>query len=300
MIMKLNSLTELLEVTKQRPQAMRALMAGGADFTSLFNAASAALLPGQLATTNAVNDIGSLLATAPTSKTNALSATGRNMALFDPESAYAMMTSINNKEVVYKAQSASLQDMRTSLTGMTALGRTLADLPQTASPAELRSAMQNFADRYNSWRQEFDGAAQSGGLLADTRAAKVARYELDQSVRNMFLGADEGFRGLKDLGFDMSAATHRVTFNSVRFDAAMAANPQGVATTLREFGTNFSTSAKLLASEGNFITNQLKNLDRVMSYIGENRSALEQEFGTGDPAKPNRQVAAVLTRGGGV
>ena len=298
--MKLSSLTELLEVTKQRPQAMRTLMAGGADFTSLFNSASAALLPGQLGTTDTVNDIGSLLATAPTSKTNALSATGRNMALFDPESAYVMMTNINNKEVVYKAQSASLTDMRNSLSDMTALGRSLAELPQSASPAELRSAMQNFADRYNNWRQEFDGAAQSGGLLSDTRAAKVARYELDQSVRNMFLGADEGFRGLKDLGFDMSAVTHRLTFNSARFDAAIGTNLEGVAATLREFGTNFSTSAKLLASEGNFITNQLKNLDRVMSYIGDNRSALEQEFGTGDPATPNPQVAAVLKRAGTV
>lgn len=41
-----------------------------------------------------------------------VSATGRNMALFDPESAYKMMTSINRFAVNFKAEASEMSDIK--------------------------------------------------------------------------------------------------------------------------------------------------------------------------------------------
>ena len=70
-----------------------------------------------------------------------------------------------------------------------------------------------------------------------------------------------------------------------RLDEMLANNPQGVADTLNEFGSNFAKSAGMLVSDGNFVQRQLDNLSRAILFIYDNKASLQREFGTGDPAK---------------
>ena len=64
--------------------------------------------------------------------------------------------------------------------------------------------------------------------------------------------------------------------------------------TLHEFSSNFSKSADLLNSNGNFIPNRLNNLSRAITYIADNKESLQAEFGVGDAAKINPRVAQAL------
>jgi hypothetical protein len=77
-------------------------------------------------------------------------------------------------------------------------------------------------------------------------------------------------------------------------DAALTTNKSGVIDTIGEFSANFVKSAELLNSAGNFISNRLENLDRVIDYITDNKSALQTEFGLGAPAKMTEQIAKAL------
>ncbi|MBS1198193.1 MAG: hypothetical protein H6R18_1978 [Proteobacteria bacterium] len=252
------------------------------------------------------NSLGALLASLEASSTsqaskaaesaqvNGLSATGRNTALFDPESAYNMMSLINNNDVIYKAQFSQLNEMKSYLSGMQVNGKSLGNISASTSNDDIKTQLQNFASQYNEWRQHFDEEMQSDGLLAGTQAAQVARYELDQSIKNIFNGAADGIRGLSDLGFSIDPNTKLATFDSAKLDSVLASNKTGAVNALQQFSANFARSAELLISKGNFILNRLDNLDRVIDYFADNKTALQAEFGLGDPVKPTGQVAKAL------
>jgi hypothetical protein len=284
----MNVIPTLFSVQPASTRALLGLHRAGADFGSLFNAAMTSTSSFSAA------EVNPLFAVPVTGKLPGLSATGRNTELFDPESAYRMMTAINQKEVIYKAQYASLQGMRESMADMSALGHTLADLSVASGATAVRVALQDFADAYNRWSQKFGDQAAEGGLLADTSAAKISRRALEQSIGNMFLGAQDGLHGLKDLGITLSSVTHRVSFDSNRFDATFNTAPVGAMATVREFGANFSQAASLLVSADNFIPRQIDNLNRVIGYIADHHTALQTEFGTGDPPKVTGVLAQAL------
>ena len=83
-------------------------------------------------------------------------------------------------------------------------------------------------------------------------------------------------------------------FDTARFDAAFSRVKDGVVATINEFSTNFAKSAELLGSANNFIPNRLANLDRVIDYIGDNKSSLQAEFGLDNAATPNASVSKAL------
>lgn len=223
-----------------------------------------------------------------------LSPTGRNMALFDPESAYRMMSVINKREVEYKAQHSELSAMRTEVASMQREGAALAGFAASTDTAEVKARLQDFVARYNDWIGRFDAAVRAGGVLAGTQAAEVSRHELRASIENPFIGANHGLHGMRDLGIEIDPQSRQASFDPARFDAALNRNPAGVIGAMQEFGSHFARSAELLNSEGNFIPNRLRNLDRAIDYIGDQRPALQAEFGLGDPARPPGQVAAAL------
>ncbi len=255
---------------------------------------------------NDPNSIGALLASleassaSPVSPTadaplvNGLSPTGRNMALFDPESAYNMMSLINNNDVLYKAQFSELSEMKSYLSGMQENGKSLGNIDASTSNDSIKTQLQNFASQYNAWRQHFDEDMQPDGLLASAQAAQVARYELDQSIKNIFNGAADGLRGMSDLGLSIDPSTKLATFDPAKLDSVLASNKQGAIHALQQFSANFARSAELLISKGNFILDRLDNLDRVIDYFADNKTALQAEFGLGDTAKPTGQVAQAL------
>lgn len=209
-----------------------------------------------------------------------LSASGRNLALADPEAAYRMMSLINNVEVQSRAQYAELTRMKTGLQQMQDAGVNLA----SADGARLK--VLGFVTQYNNWIARFAPDLQPGGLLAGTRAAQISRYELEQNFNNRFFGADDGVHGMGDLGVSIDPVSHLASVDTAKLDAMLASNRGGVADTLKEFGSNFAKSAGMLVSDGNFVQRQLDNLSRAIHFIYDNKASLQQEFGTGDAPRP--------------
>jgi len=223
-----------------------------------------------------------------------LSASGRNLSLFDPESGYKMMSIINGKDVTYKAQFSELSEMKTAVANIQQAGQTLGNVNDSLDNESIKTQLQTFAASYNEWIKRFDGTVKSGGLLAGTQAAEISLYELEQSVENIFNGAKDGFHGLRDLGFSIDQNTNLASLDVSKLDAALVSNRSGAINTINEFSANFVKSAALLNSADNFIPNRLANLDRVIDYISDNKSSLQAEFGLGDPAKPSAQVTKAL------
>ena len=243
-----------------------------------------------LSSLNNAGNSSTPLATLP-----GLSATGRNLSLFDPESAFTMMSTINSLDVTYKAQFSQLSEMKEAVSEMKQAGQTLGDVvDSTSENAQITSQLQTFVSKYNEWVTEFQGTVKSDGLLAGTQAAEISLYELRQSIENRFNGAMDGFRGLADLGLTIDPTTRLATLDASKLDAALASNKAGAVNTIDEFSANFAKSAGLLNSVSNFIPNRLANLDLVIDYISENTASLQTEFGLGAPAKISDKVAKAL------
>jgi flagellar capping protein FliD len=223
-----------------------------------------------------------------------LSATGRNMSLFDPESAFNMMSVINQKEVDYKAQYSELSEMKSDVSELAGAADALAQISADSSSTEIHTQVQTFVDQYNAWVKRFDGDMKQGGILAGTQAAQVARWELDQSMESRFYGVDDGLNGLKDIGITIDKATGMASFDANKLDATLATNRQGAIDTIDEFSANFAGAAKLLNSAGNFIPNQLNNLGSAIHYINDNIASWRSEFGTGAAASSSGQVAQAV------
>lgn len=259
--------------------------------SSVFNAGSASdpgALPGSAGGgTDPLSGLGG-------GQASGLSASGRNTSLFDPESAYRMMSVINQKDVDYKAQFAELSEMKTELYEMRDEGQELNEIDLTTDNAAIKDRLNSFVAEFNEWTTRFDADMKNGGILAGTQAAQVARYELRTSIENRFFGAADGLNGLRDLGLTIDPVSKLAALDGAKLDAVLASNKQGVVNTLHDFGSNFAKSADLLNSEGNFIPNRLNNLDRVIDYIGANKASLQAEFGLGDAARPTGPLAQAL------
>lgn len=230
----------------------------------------------------------------PDSSASGLSASGLNMSLFDPQSAYRMMSDINTRDVSYKAQFSELSEMKTAVSGMQQAGQALSSVSSSMDSDAITAQLQAFAVKYNEWIRRFDASVKNDGVLAGTQAAEVSLNELEQSVENRFNGAKDGFHGLSDLGFTIDQNSNLASFDSTMLKAALTSNKDGAINTLQQFSANFAKSAELLNSPNNFIPNRLNNLDRVIDYIADNKSSLQAEFGLGDPAKPSVQTAKAL------
>ncbi|HEX5362782.1 MAG TPA: flagellar filament capping protein FliD [Gallionella sp.] len=219
---------------------------------------------------------------------------GRNMALADPESGYRMMSLINDKDLLYKAQYSELSRMGDAVRTMQQAGQSLGGISEASSNGDIRAGLQGFIGQYNDWMQGFNPDMQNGGLLAGTQAAQLSRYELEQSVKNRFNGADDGVHGLADLGINADPVNGSLSLDSARLAEMLASNRHGAVDAIREFSANFAKSASLLNADNNFIPNQLGNLDRAIHYIAANNTAWRAEFGTGNAAKPVGQTAQAL------
>lgn len=236
------------------------------------------------------NPVDALLQPAATTA----STSGRNAALSDPESAYRMMSLINAKDVSYKAEFAEMRDMRSYLAPLSEEARSLGGIDAATANDAIHAHLNAFADAYNGWIGRFDQDLQAGGVLAGTQAAQVSQRELEQSVESFFNGAALGLHGMRDLGFAIDAKTNLASVDGARLDSVLAANKAGVIDTVRQFSAGFATSAALLQADGNFISHRLDNLGRVIDYLDANMPSLQTEFGLGDAAKPNGQVARAL------
>lgn len=302
-----NSLYEMLQSARQvngAGNSMRSLNPGTTgDFASslLLRVASiqsesfSALIGSLLGNDNDSSNLDFLSTLKTTSADSlGLSANGRNVSLFDPESAYRMMSVINTRDVTYKAQYAELSELSAGVKAMQGAAETLGSVDPTMDDAAIKVQLQDFADQYNAWIERFDPSVRTNGLLDGTQAAEISLYELEQSVENIFNGAASGFRGMTALGFSIDPSSNLLSIDAAELDAALATNRRGVIDTVQQFSANFAKSAELLNSSNNFIPNRLDNLDRVIDYIAENKTSLQAEFGLGDTARPSATVSKAL------
>lgn len=257
----------------------------GAAAGDLFSA----LLTQKLGDAGKTSDASSLL-----TQNNGLAPTGRNMSLFDPESAYKMMSLINNRDVLYKAQFSELSSMKTALGQMQGAATSLTTIDAGTPIDQVQAKLQGFVDQYNQWRTSFNADVAQGGLLDNVQAAEISLYELEQSAKNRFFGAKDGGNGLESLGITIDPNTHLATLNADKLRNVLGNHAHSAVSTIQDFAANFAKSASLLTSDNNFVLNHLNNLGRAIHYIGDNKTALTQEFGTGDPAKPTGKVAQAL------
>ena len=255
---------------------------------------SAATHTGTAANTTLFDLLGNT--TAVSGSNNALSAlspTGRNLSLADPESAYLMMSEINRRDALYKAQSSELSDMKAAIATLGQAGKQLSNsISDTSDDSTVRTQLQSFVGKYNDWIQEFQNTIDAGGILEGTQAAEISLYEFEQSIQNPFNGAALGLNGLKDLGITIDPTTHLATLNETQLNTVLSTSRQAALGTLKEFSARFSETAELLGSGSSFIAHQLDNLEHAFDYIGDNSASLQAEFGLGDPAK----LSATLTK----
>jgi len=302
-----SSLFELLQSSSSKTSSSATGLADGTDFSTSLKLRLAELQANSVnsITSSAVGSssgsspfdflIGRDGTTTPAATIPGLSPTGRNLSLFDPESAFSMMSRINSLDVTYKAQFSELSEMKAAVSEMKEAGQSLGDaVDSTSENAAITSQLQTFVGKYNEWVAEFEATVKSDGVLAGTQAAEISLYELRQSIENRFNGAMDGFRGLADLGLTIDPTTRLARLDTSKLDSALAANKSGVVNTVDEFSANFAKSAGLLTSTSNFIPNRLANLDRVIDYISENKTSLQAEFGVGNPAKMSDKVAKAL------
>lgn len=277
----------LAEFESQSFGSLLSVAAGGDSTSSIIG-----MLTGGQGSSSGTGDIFSLLGGSAAS--TGLSASGFNPSLKDPQSAFQMMTVINTRDVNYKAQYAELSEMKGAVAELEDSGQTLGSVDKAMDDGAVASQLQAFVADYNEWIARFDDTVEKGGVLEGTQAAEVSLYELEQSIENDFNGAAAGFHGLDDLGLTIDETTKLAALDTGVLRAALANNREGVISTLKEFSASFAKSADLLTSADNFIENRLANLDRVIDYIGDNKSSLQTEFGLGDAARPSAQVAAAL------
>lgn len=273
-----------------RSQVLRSFLGSPFDFNSIFGAAVSSQFTDVASTPT---NLLSLFIQRSGTKSGVLHV-GRNMSLSDPESAYKMMTLINNKDVLYKAQYSELHQMGAAVSRMQEAGQNLGNVTTATGNDDIKTSLQGFVNRYNDWIQRFNPDMQNGGLLSGTQAAQVSRHELEQSVKNIFNGAKDGVHGLGDLGISVDPVSQILALDSTKLNPMLASAKPGVVDTIQEFSANFAKSASLLNANNNFIPNQLDNLNRVIRYIKDNSDSLQTEFGTGDAAKPTGQVAQAL------
>jgi hypothetical protein len=264
------------------------------SFSTIFSLLAENRVPTAQLTANPLLPITQNGNIAPTGSVKDVAPVGRNMALTDPESAYKMMTYINNKEVYYKAQFSELSQLKTYVFRMQDAGQELGAIALATGNDDIKSKLHDFVGQYNNWILRFGTDLRKGGLLSDTQAAQVSQYELEQNVKNRFFGISHGVHGLSDLGIKIDPNTRLASLDSAKLDSLLATNKQGAVDAVQEFSINFAKSASLLNSDNNFILSQLDNLNRAIHYIADNKESLQKEFGTGDTANPTGNVAQAL------
>ncbi len=212
----------------------------------------------------------------------AVAAPGRNPALADPDSAYRMMSEINRRSVVYRAERSVMDQLAADVRELGSEARALAQVALSGSDNDLVAAMTRFADHYNAWQGSYGAQMAPGGLLAGTQAAKVARWEFARSLDNMFHGATAGLRGMRAIGLSVRRGDDSAQLDANVLRGALARQPDAVRATIRDCATDFARCADLLNSPKNFIPNRQDNLSRAVAWIDANLSSLQAEFGSGD------------------
>ncbi len=203
-----------------------------------------------------------------------------------------MVTVLNRVEVTFKAQFSELGEMRHSLVGEQAAARRLAGLDGASTSAEVKAELAHFVDTYNAGVNRFAPAVDKGGILEGSWEAGRARFATQRDISYILNGSQVGIKGdLAQLGISTDPKTGLASIDHARLDGALAKDQGHVVASVTAFANTFVTTVDFLNATGHSQQRQMANLDRAVHWIGENKDAVQKEFGPGAAATPNAAFA---------
>ena len=167
--MDVSPISIIQNIASFKSQMIGSLFGSSAEFKGDF---LSALLSQQRTSNSAQTDAVSLL--AQSNQAPGLTAAGRNQALFDPESAYKMMTGINNRDVLHKAEFSEMRKMSGYVEQIEAVGQGLGSITTSTPNSDIQAQLQSFAAEYNTLAQRFRPSVQNGGMLDGVQAAEIS------------------------------------------------------------------------------------------------------------------------------
>lgn len=204
-----------------------------------------------------------------------------------------MVTVLNRVEVSYKAQYAELGEMRKSLVSEQAAAEQLQGLSTASSNAGIRQAVDHFVASYNAGVKRFAPSVAKGGVLEGSWEAERARFATRRDIDYILNGSEVGVKkgGLATIGISTDPKTGLASVDHAQLDAALARDRDNTVAGLKAFGDTYADTVDALNAPGHAQLRQMANLDRAVHWIGDNKAAVEKEFGPGKAATPDQAFA---------
>ena len=203
-----------------------------------------------------------------------------------------MITVLNRVEVTFKAQFSELGEMRHSLVAEQGAARQLAGLTADSAKADIKAELAHFLETYNAGVNRFAPAVDKGGILEGSWEAARARFATQRDIGYVLNGSEVGIKGdLAKLGVTTDPKTGLAAIDQAKLDGALDKDPGHVVASLTAFANTFVTTVDFLNAKGHSQQRQMANLDRAVNWIGDNKAAVQKEFGPGAAATPNAAFA---------
>jgi hypothetical protein len=208
-----------------------------------------------------------------------------------------MVTVLNRVEVTFKAQFSELGEMRHSLVAEQAAAKKLTALAADSAGSDVKAALRHFVDTYNAGVNRFAPALDKGGILEGSWEAARARFATRRDIDYILNGAEVGIKGdLARLGITTDPKSGLAALDGDKLDAALANDKTHVIASVNAFADTFVTTVDFLNAKDHAQQRQMSNLDRAVNWIGENKAAVQKEFGPGAAATPNEAFAKAAAR----
>ncbi len=203
-----------------------------------------------------------------------------------------LVTVLNRVEVTFKAQFSELGEMRKSLVAEQAAAKRLAGLNGASTTAEIKAELAHFVDTYNAGVNRFAPAVDKGGILEGSWEAARARFATERDISYILNGSEVGIKGdLARLGISTDPKTGLASIDDAKLEGALAEDQGHVVASVTAFANTFVTTVDFLNAKGHAQQRQMANLDRAVHWIGDNKAAVQKEFGAGAAATPNAAFA---------
>ena len=203
-----------------------------------------------------------------------------------------MVTVLNRLEVTFKAQFSELGEMRKSLVAEQAAAKRLATLDGASTSADVKAELAHFVETYNAGVNRFAPAMDKGGILEGSWEAARARFATQRDISYILNGSEVGIKGdLAQLGISTDPKTGTASIDDAKLEGALAKDRGHVVASITAFANTFVTTVDFLNAKGHAQQRQMANLDRAVHWIGDNKTAVQKEFGAGAAATPNAAFA---------
>ncbi|MEJ7807652.1 MAG: flagellar filament capping protein FliD, partial [Telluria sp.] len=203
-----------------------------------------------------------------------------------------MVTVLNRVEVTFKAQFSELGEMRHSLVAEQAAAKQLTGLSADSSSADIKAGIDHFVQTYNAGVNRFAPAVDKGGILEGSWEAGRARFATQRDISYILNGSEVGIKGdLAKLGITTDPKSGLAMVDNAKLDGALAKDKGHVAASVTAFANTFVTTVDFLNAKGHSQQRQMANLNRAVTWIGDNKASVQKEFGPGAAATPNEAFA---------